>query len=167
MSNISKEIKIKRCFYDIYEHTPGLHFPHRLHWLLFVWYRSTREHPAQLMFTVPLVRFLGIFSERENWPLCSMGRSVYRKGSFRLMTRGGDSLWAFMHHVPFTAKHVRRRSHWEFLGYLRSVSITFGSERWYSATERQRETEAGQGVGVWWVEVLEPNWVTSYLGHLP
>lgn len=43
------------------------------------------------------------------------------------MTRGGDSLQAFMHHVPFTGKHVRERSHREFLGYLRSVSITFAS----------------------------------------
>lgn len=110
----------------------------------------------------PWSHFWGIFGEKENWPLCNVGRSVHRKGSFRLMTRGGDSLQAFMHHVPFTAKHVRERSHWEFRGYLRSISITFcllpvGSEHRCSAAERLGETETGQGVGVWCVEVLKPN----------
>lgn len=117
---------------------------YRLHWWWFVWYHSTDKHPAQLMYPLPMIRFPGIFRERENWPLCSLGRSGYRKGSFRLMTRGGDSLQAFMHHVPFTAKHVRERSHREFLGYLQSVSITFASYLLAPSTDAHRLKDGGR-----------------------
>lgn len=96
------------------------------------------------MYPVPIVRFLGIFRERENWSLCSIGRSVYHKGVFRLMTRGGDSLQAFMHHVPFTAKHVRERSHWEFQEYLQSISITFASSLFASSTDAHRLKDGGK-----------------------
>lgn len=102
------------------------------------------------------------FRERENWPLCSVGRSIHRKGSFRLMTRGGDSLQAFMHHVPFTTKHVRERSHREFLGYLRSVSITFASCLLAPSADAHRLKDGGRqkqarvlGCGGW--RSLKPN----------
>ena len=78
------------------------------------------------------------------------------------MTRGGDSLQAFMHHVPFTAKHVRERSRREFQGYLRSVSITFASCILAPSADAHRLKDGGRqkqaGVcGVWWVEVLKPH----------
>lgn len=59
---------------------------------------------------------LGYILQRENCALCSTERSFQHstKGSIRLMTRGGNSPQAFMHHVPFTAKHVGEHSHWEF-----------------------------------------------------
>lgn len=47
--------------------------------------------------------------------------------------------------------------------------LPFGLEHRSSSAGRQRETETGRGVGLWWAEVLEPNRVTScaYLSHLP
>lgn len=51
------------------------------------------------------------------------------------MTRGGDSPRAFMHHVPFTAKHVREHSHWDFWEYLWRISITFAFRLLASSTD--------------------------------
>lgn len=60
------------------------------------------------------------------------------------MTRGGDSLQAFMHHVPFTAKHVREHSHREFQGYLRCVFITFASYLLALSTDAHRLKDGGR-----------------------
>lgn len=48
------------------------------------------------------------------------------------MAKCVDSLQAFMHHAPFTVKHVMEHSHWEFQEYLPSISIILPPAFWLS-----------------------------------
>lgn len=40
--------------------------------------------------------------------------------------------------------------------------LLIGSEHWSSPSKRCTVTETGQGVEVWWVEVLKPKWLHVY-----
>lgn len=59
----------------------------------------------------------GVFQvERGNSPPVQRQKVIppLQRGVHQINDLGGNSPQAFMHHVPFTTKHVGEHSHWEF-----------------------------------------------------
>lgn len=136
-----------RNVYKEWSHTTQCISPNSSDDGLFVWCHSAGERSAPLMCPVPSSDFQGSSGVAGSWPLCSVGRSVYRKGSFRLMTSGGISPQAFMHHVPFTAKRVMGAPPLRISGIFKELAPSTDPHRW--KTEGDRSRPGGWGRGGW------------------